>query len=46
MSMLSNNQCKYCKSKTKLIVKNGNSFNFWCSIAKDCPYSKPMEDSQ
>ncbi len=46
MGLVQNNHCKDCSSRTKLLIKQGSKFGFWCSVAKDCPYSKPMEKEQ
>lgn len=43
MVYFKNNHCEKCKSRTKLLVKKENGFGWWCSVAKDCPNSKPME---
>lgn len=46
MGLMKNEKCPGCKSKTKLLVKNNGKLNWWCSIAKECPYSKPMEKKE
>lgn len=45
MGQMKNNHCKDCNSKTKLLLKEGKEYKFWCVVGKTCPYSEELPEA-